>query len=384
MAQYENPFGQFQLKRIPDSDKNLQAWNSADSYLLKALSEQMDSKALHKASILILNDDFGALTVSLARFSCDNLSDSLVSQQAAKDNIQSSCPQFMERVTFIKSTETLTRSYDLVVFKIPKSLAFLQDQMLNLRPYMHENTKVIGAIMAKNLHRSVIEVLNKYFSSVETSLAWKKARLIHLIPSVQTTVKTDSHIKLEISEFLLDDGRRISALSNVFSRNHLDIGARFFLQHFPGPSEIAAQSIIDLGCGNGVLSLKAALSFPDAQITAVDESYMAVESARMTIADNFDELSRFKFICANSLESFETEQVDLIICNPPFHQNHTVGDAIAWEMFKQSKRVLKDHGQLWIVGNRHLAYHLKLKKLFGNQLLVATNNKFVILKAIKN
>ncbi|MDX2503013.1 MAG: methyltransferase, partial [Gammaproteobacteria bacterium] len=35
-------------------------------------------------------------------------------------------------------------------------------------------------------------------------------------------------------------------------------------------------------------------------------------------------------------------------------------------------------------GNRHLGYHLKLKKIFGNQKLIAANNKFVILKAIKN
>ncbi len=384
MAQYQNSFGQFQLKRIPDTDKNLQAWNSADSYLLKELFEQMDSEALHKAGILILNDDFGALTVSLARFSCDSLSDSYVSQQAAVNNIQSSCPQFIKQVNFLNSTETLNKSYDLVLFKIPKSLAFLQYQMRNLLPYIHENTKIIGAIMAKNLHHSVIEILDNYFSSVQVSLAWKKARLIHLVPSVPATAAINSDIRPDISEFLLDDGSRIFGLSNVFSRNRLDIGARFFLQHFPEPSEIAAQSIIDLGCGNGILSLKAAQYFPDAQITAVDESYMAVESARMTLADNVDKLSRFEFICANSLQQFESEQADLIICNPPFHQNHTVGDAVAWEMFKQSKRVLKDRGELWIVGNRHLAYHLKLKKLFGNQFLVATNNKFVILKAINN
>ena len=92
----------------------------------------------------------------------------------------------------------------------------------------------------------------------------------------------------------------------------------------------------------------------------------------------------FHFISTNILESFASEQADLILCNPPFHQQHVVGDMIAWQMFVQSRRVLKSEGELWIVGSRHLAYHTKLKKLFGNQTLVSTNNKFVILRAIKN
>jgi 23S rRNA (guanine1835-N2)-methyltransferase len=35
------------------------------------------------------------------------------------------------------------------------------------------------------------------------------------------------------------------------------------------------------------------------------------------------------------------------------------------------------------VANRHLDYFHKLKKIFGNCATVATNNKFVVLKAVK-
>ena len=74
--------------------------------------------------------------------------------------------------------------------------------------------------------------------------------------------------------------------------------------------------------------------------------------------------------------------IDLILCNPPFHQSNTVGDQIAWQMFKQSNKALKQGGKLWIVGNRHLSYHVKLKRLFGNCRTIASNKKFVILEAI--
>ena len=36
-----------------------------------------------------------------------------------------------------------------------------------------------------------------------------------------------------------------------------------------------------------------------------------------------------------------------------------------------------------IVANRHLDYFHKLKKIFGNCVTIATNNKFVVLKAVK-
>jgi 16S rRNA G1207 methylase RsmC len=115
---------------------------------------------------------------------------------------------------------------------------------------------------------------------------------------------------------------------------------------------------------------------------------MAIASTKMTIEANLEPINRptLSYLVDDGLSSCIKNKivsdVDLIICNPPFHQQYVVGDMIAWQMFQQSQKVLKKGGELWVVGNRHLAYHLKLKKIFANQKLIATNNKFVILKAI--
>ena len=50
-------------------------------------------------------------------------------------------------------------------------------------------------------------------------------------------------------------------------------------------------------------------------------------------------------------------------------------------MFRQSLKVLRPGGELWVIGNRHLGYQKTLKKIFGNSELIATNAKFVILRA---
>ena len=70
--------------------------------------------------------------------------------------------------------------------------------------------------------------------------------------------------------------------ANVFSREKLDIGTRFLLDHLPaveGPAHV-----VDLGCGNGVVGLAIAATAPEAHVTFVDESFMAVASAAATCA----------------------------------------------------------------------------------------------------
>jgi 16S rRNA (guanine1207-N2)-methyltransferase len=76
--------------------------------------------------------------------------------------------------------------------------------------------------------------------------------------------------------------------------------------------------------------------------------------------------------------------IDRVVNNPPFHENHAICDAIASQMFAESRDVLRCGGELWVVGNRHLSYQAKLKRLFGNCELVAGNARFVVLRAVRS
>jgi len=60
-----------------------------------------------------------------------------------------------------------------------------------------------------------------------------------------------------------------------------------------------------------------------------------------------------------------------------------VGDQVASALFREAKRCLQQKGQLWIVANQHLGYSGKLKHLFGNCRIVATNKKFAVFKVVK-
>ena len=85
----------------------------------------------------------------------------------------------------------------------------------------------------------------------------------------------------------------------------------------------------------------------------------------------------------DGLDGIGDGSVDAVISNPPFHDDHALGDEVAWSIFTGARRALRDGGELRIVGNRHLDYHVKLKRIFGNVEVVASNPKFVVLSSTR-
>ncbi|MEE7627121.1 methyltransferase [Methylobacter sp. Wu8] len=371
--------GEFELNRLPKRPRELlRAWDAADEYLLDTVAEQLplpDGPATG-ARILILNDSFGALSVALSAYRPYAMSDSYLSQQATRLNLAvNNLPE--HSVSLLNSLESPEGVFDLVLIKAPKTLALLEDELIRLHPHLTPTSRVIVAGMIKTLPPSVWKLLERLVGPTTTSLAKKKARLVFASPDAELIIPPSPYplcYRLENTELL------ISNHANVFSRDSLDIGTRFFLQHLPSRQD--ACDIIDLGCGNGLVGLIAAERCPLATVHFVDESFMAVASARDNFQRAFGEQRQATFRVGDGLIGVESESADLILCNPPFHQQNTVGDQIAAGLFKQSKRVLRKGGELWVIGNRHLDYHSYLGRLFGAHSIIAANSKFLIVKAV--
>ncbi len=370
------PQGQFQLLRLPYRKQELlRAWDAADEYLLNHFAEHCQASS--QAKIVIVNDGFGALAVALADYQPIAISDSYLSQQATKLNLAAN-QRLAEAVVLLDSLSLPVAEIDYLLIKAPKTLALLEYQLHRLRPLLKANCTVIVAGMVKNLPPTLWKVLEKLIGPTKPSMAVKKARMIFAELDPNLSIPENPYpivYQLEGSEL------QISNHANVFSRDSLDIGTRFLLQHLP--NNPAYQDFIDLGCGNGVVGLSLALQLPQANLCFVDESFMALDSAKQNFMAVLPETRSAQFIAADCLNGFSANSADCIVCNPPFHQQHAVGDHIAWQMFQQAHKVLRVGGELRVIGNRHLNYHLSLKKLFGNCRQVASNNKFVIFSSIK-
>ncbi len=370
----ESPFGRFQLTRYPvRRNELLRAWDAADEYLLNRLDEMRGDIG----RVLICNDAFGALSLALHELRPTNWSDSWLAQTACRRNLQANALA-AETVEFCPGKDQPNGGFNMVLIKAPKSLSLLDYQMASLKRVLDPSSRVWIAGMVKNMPASLWRRIETHFGSSVTSRAVKKARVIE--------VTLDSSLPdgpgagpccwpMQWHDRCWD----IVNYANVFAREGLDIGARLLIDNMP-PSEGAVE-IADLGCGNGVLGMVAAAMNSAARVHFIDESWLALESVRCNLKQLNLATDAFHCHVTDGLADFADESLDRVLCNPPFHQQHALGDAVAMSMFRHAARCLKPGGELWVVGNRHLAYHVKLRRWFAAVQCTASNRKFVVLRA---
>ncbi|MGO4891305.1 methyltransferase [Flavobacterium sp. W21_SRS_FM6] len=355
-----------------------QAWDAADEYLIEYV-QSLPSYST-QSTISIYNDDFGALACWFAAHHISWISDSFVARQSCLMNLTKNGLQ-TDTIRFNHCLDLIETPSDIVLIKVPKTTALLEQQLIALQNIVTPTTQIIAAGKILAIQKSTLALFEKYLGPTTTSLAKKKARLIFCQPS--TTLKHNSPYPTVWSTE--KPAFRLINHANVFSRQQLDIGARFMLEHLP---KVGNKTLIDLGCGNGVLGLHVLHNNQQARVIFVDESYMAIDSARENIKNNLpDALTRCDFIVSNCLDEYlqnsRYEPVDFVLCNPPFHQQNTITDHIALQMFSDAKKALTSGGELIIVGNRHLDYPAKLKRMFGGVKHTASNQKFSIYTATK-
>jgi len=382
------PQGTFELTRHPlSSDAHRRAWDAADEYVLHHLAEVGLTPG---SPVLVLNGGQGALAVALAAtHEVTVVSDSFVDHVGTRANLATNDRAVSAVVDPVSAAEVVEPgSVGLLVVKVPKSTALLEEELRMLRPLLRPDAAVVGAGMTRHVHTSTIDAFTGALGPTTTSLARKKARLLHstLDPSVVPPPSAWPRTRT------VRPGLTLVHHAGVFSAAHLDAGAALLLDHLPDVSVAdGGAEVVDLGCGNGVLGVAVLAADATARVTFVDESFAAVASARASVSASLGDeaLDRARFVVGDGLElavdgrPVAAGSVDLVLDNPPFHDDHALGDAVAWQMFTEAYRALRPGGELRVVGNRHLGYHLKLRRIFGNCEVVASDPKFVVLSATR-
>jgi 23S rRNA (guanine1835-N2)-methyltransferase len=352
-----------QLKRYPlKANELLQAWDAADELIL----QHMGTLDLIGKRILIINDHFGAMGSGLQEFDPTLYTDSYISYKSSHLNSEG-------KLSPINELSLLNGVYDFVMIQLPKNMSYFEDILCHLTQHLGSHSKIICTSMVKHLAAASFDLLNKYIGRTTTSLAQKKARLIFADFEMGRVVSPYPLIvKFEQFE------HEFINHSNLFSREKLDIGTRFILEHLPKGE---FEKVLDLGCANGILGIAFKKLNLESQIIFCDESKMALLSAEANYKRHFSDEASYQW--TNCFEDGVKNSLDLVLCNPPFHQGHTVGDFIAIQMFHDAYESLRPGGTMRVVGNSNLAYQTKLKKIFGNSKIVATNSKFMIINSVK-
>ncbi|WP_328930503.1 methyltransferase [Streptomyces sp. NBC_00190] len=387
------PFGTYELTRFPEDPRDrLRAWDAADEYLLRHLDSGTGERGpvdlAGAGQITVLGDRWGALTTALAAYRPTQITDSSLTRSATAANLdRNGIGTSKSTVTLLTTQDPPPGRIDVLLVRVPKSLALLEDQLYRLAPHVHAGTVVVGTGMVKEIHTSTLRLFERILGPTKTSLAEKKARLIFCTPGTPGAVHPTSAGPWPLTYTVDGDAGSGSGLTvvnhaGVFCADRLDVGTRFFLQNLPTNTDGAR--VVDLGCGNGVVGTAVQVHDPDAEVVFTDESYQAVASARATYRANVREGRRTaEFLVGDGVAMLPPGSVDLVLSNPPFHSHHATTDATALRMFAQSRKALRPGGELWIVANRHMGYHTHLRRLFGNSEVVASEPRFVVLRAVK-
>lgn len=390
---FDVPQASLELERFPEPEVNLRAWNGADTYLLEWLAEH---RVVGRGSCCVVNDSFGALALALVASSetaVASWSDSFIAHEGGRANaIRNNMA--VDAVDWVPSTERPVpappaETFGLVVVRVPKSLERLQHQLRQLTQLIGSETLVVAGGMTKQVHASTIKCFEDVIGPTTTSRAWKKARLLHVEP-----VAHAAHAAAALPTypppkmFTAPSGLRFFADPALFSSTRVDPASAALLDAVrPLVESDDIIDVIDLGCGSGVIGLSLLRDRPELVLTFTDESYLAVATTRASWEYNVNAGTldsapdRHRFLIDDCGSTIPADTADLVCINPPFHDATARTTAIAKRMFANAARILRPGGSVVVVGNRHLNHHTTLRRWFAKPTVMASDRRFVVLRA---
>ncbi|MGF2735243.1 class I SAM-dependent methyltransferase [Marinobacter sp. DUT-1] len=373
-AKLQTPDGPLSLARPGGGDKSLRAWDAADELLLETATTFLQDRP--HASVLIVDDQFGALSLGLARFAPELVADNAGLAEALVVNARAN-PSVTNAPLATCWQDPPAGPFDLVVLRIPRQADYLAWLLRWLNGVLSEQGRVLAGGMIKHLPDRSVDVFAGAVVTEQVLPARKKARVVVCSRGQASLNEWPGLWK----GYALDNGVRVEALPAVFAREKLDIGTRLLLPHVTeAVAALGADArVLDLACGNGVLGLQALSARPELAVTFTDVSSHAVLSAGHNVSRAFPG-ARASFCHADGIPE-EAGAFDLILLNPPFHEGGVVGDHIALRLFRQAARHLAAGGHLLMVGNRHLGYHRTLRRDFPTLRQLDADPKFVVFQA---
>jgi 16S rRNA (guanine1207-N2)-methyltransferase len=350
---------------------------------VQPLADPIDSILLREVGndasggpVVVLDDQSGALATGLVaafpesriRISCDSLADEEATAVAVDG---------LDQVQLLPELgPDLLSGARLVVLRLPKSLAALDEVAEAVARYADPSVRLLAGGRLKHMSRGMNDVLARHFGSVRASLGVQKSRVL-----VATQPVTPGPTRYPLSSTDAELGLTVCAHGGAFAGPSVDLGTRFLLgfrDAYP-----PAQRVVDLGCGTGLLAVAAAQALPDATVLALDESRAAVQSAEATARAN-GVGGRVEVRRTHLMRGVDDHTVDLILCNPPFHRGNTRDSAVAFEMIGEAARTLRPGGELWTVFNSHLPYLRALRRVVGRTTVAGQNAGFTVTRSVQS
>ncbi len=350
----------FDIQRYPESgNKSLRPWSAADEYLMMHWMEANPKHSLGK--VATYHDRFGYLTVGLSAHSPKAFT--FLHSQGESIMRNATANHVLGNVSVMSILEESNHPIGYVLMRMPKSLDLFELYLNHIQRNSGEDVIVMVGFMTKHFSSQMLKIAALFFEEVEQSRAWKKSRVL--------TLRKKKIYTSELRTAFEFGGLEINQYLGVFSAGHIDYATQFLLGHLH--LQKGEKKVMDLASGNGIIAKYIRAHYPDVELHLVDDSHLAIASSKLNVRDG-----NTYFHCSHHLGNFESDTLDCIITNPPFHFEYEIDISVPLRLFKEASQCLSQEGRLIIVANQHLNYRTHLERLFHDVGVIQSNKKFII------
>ncbi|HIH42588.1 TPA: class I SAM-dependent methyltransferase [Candidatus Woesearchaeota archaeon] len=180
---------------------------------------------------------------------------------------------------------------------------------------------------------------------------------------------SSKEIVKKIKANILDHNFEFYTASGVFSAEKIDTGTRILIENITIQEN---NSVLDFGCGIGVVGIVIKKLFPTTQVYLTDINERAVKISQKNAElnnislNNSTDGNSMTFFQGNLFEAIPKDiKFDTIISNLPQH----AGRKICFEIITRSKDFLNKDGSLQVVARHQKGgkeIEKKMKEVFGN------------------
>ncbi|WP_343190154.1 methyltransferase [Buchnera aphidicola (Mollitrichosiphum nigrofasciatum)] len=279
---------------------------------------------------------------------------------------------FLKYVPFFKKKYIIYFGIQKIIFKFSNCIIFFWSK--NKKESLVEIKKLIKLLPIKCIIY-IIGDKNSGIKSVKKELnsfiQFQKFINIRHCIFIQGFIKNNKHT--ENIQIIKNNKNNFFFLPGVFSYNEIDQGSLFLLSTF---KKKIKGNILDLGCGIGILGIYLLKKYNRINITFSDICLNSLIVTKKNILSKKINNKKYKIIYSNIFSNIN-KKYDIIVCNPPIHNDLKINLYTFKKILYNFKYFIKKNGFLRIVVNNVISKNI-IRKINKNFFIYKKNKKFCI------
>jgi 16S rRNA (guanine1207-N2)-methyltransferase len=272
--------------------------------------------------------------------------------------------------------------FDCIFYRVSKEKAVVHHIINQSTDFLKEGGALfIGGYKNEGI-KTYIDKATQYLGECDERERGGKTSLLAVITKREAVINAPLEDKGYASLRVINPEDTVPLFSKpgLFGWNKIDQGSSYlvkFLPQFFQQLSAPAKRIADLGCGYGYLSVMVN-QLTEAELIATDNNVAAVAACQ----ENFKQYSIKGRVLLADCVAGVGEAVDVVICNPPFHQGFAVEADLTLKFLLACKQILRNGGQALFVVNSFIPLERKAASVFSD-VSVLDNNKHYKLILLK-